>query len=339
MTTAVVLGIARAVGETAPLLFTAFGYDLMNAQPVRRARRRACRCSSTGTSRSPTPPPIDRGLRRRPRAACSSCSSLFVLARVVGRDRSASGRVTPQRPPPVADAIDALPSPDRIARQEGPRHDRHVRPTAGGIASRRSRHDRTETARQCRRATGSTPAAVDARSAARRPGAATLEAARRVRLVRRPPRARGRRPVHARRRGHRAHRPVGLRQVDVPPPAQPHARAGARRRARRRDPARRRGHLRPRHPGPAGAHADRHGVPEAEPVPGHEHPRQRAGRAQAGPHQVRRQGRPRRAVARPGRPVAARCATGSTRPAAPCPAASSSGSASPGRWPCSPTCC
>ena len=33
ITTAVVLGIARAVGETAPLLFTAFGYDLMNANP------------------------------------------------------------------------------------------------------------------------------------------------------------------------------------------------------------------------------------------------------------------------------------------------------------------
>ena len=33
VTTAVVLGIARAVGETAPLLFTAFGYDLMNANP------------------------------------------------------------------------------------------------------------------------------------------------------------------------------------------------------------------------------------------------------------------------------------------------------------------
>ena len=33
MTTAVVLGIARAVGETAPLLFTSFGYDLMNSNP------------------------------------------------------------------------------------------------------------------------------------------------------------------------------------------------------------------------------------------------------------------------------------------------------------------
>ena len=37
MTTAVVLGIARAVGETAPLLFTAFGYDLMNANPFNGA--------------------------------------------------------------------------------------------------------------------------------------------------------------------------------------------------------------------------------------------------------------------------------------------------------------
>src|SRR5262245_1339644 len=33
ITTAVVLGIARAVGETAPLLFTAFGFTLMNGSP------------------------------------------------------------------------------------------------------------------------------------------------------------------------------------------------------------------------------------------------------------------------------------------------------------------
>ena len=38
MTTAVVLGIARAVGETAPLLFTAFGYDLMNSNPFAGAQ-------------------------------------------------------------------------------------------------------------------------------------------------------------------------------------------------------------------------------------------------------------------------------------------------------------
>lgn len=33
LATAVVLGIARTVGETAPLIFTSFGYDLMNANP------------------------------------------------------------------------------------------------------------------------------------------------------------------------------------------------------------------------------------------------------------------------------------------------------------------
>ncbi len=38
ITTAVILGIARAVGETAPLLFTAFGYDLMNANPFSGAQ-------------------------------------------------------------------------------------------------------------------------------------------------------------------------------------------------------------------------------------------------------------------------------------------------------------
>ena len=84
--------------------------------------------------------------------------------------------------------------------------------------------------------------------------------------------------------------------------------------ARRRDPARRRRHLRARHAGAAGAHAHRHGVPEAQPVPGDEHPRQRARRAEARAHQVRRQGRARRAVARSVRACGARCATGSTRP-------------------------
>jgi phosphate transport system permease protein len=35
ITTAVILGVARAVGETAPLLLTAFGYDLMNTNPFK----------------------------------------------------------------------------------------------------------------------------------------------------------------------------------------------------------------------------------------------------------------------------------------------------------------
>ena len=60
------------------------------------------------------------------------------------------------------------------------------------------------------------------------------------RLVRRAPGARRRHPDDARRPGHRAHRPVGLRQVDVPAHPQPDARAGARRQPGRRGAARRR---------------------------------------------------------------------------------------------------
>ena len=80
----------------------------------------------------------------------------------------------------------------------------------------------------------------------------------------------------------------------------------------------------------------RDGVPEAEPVPGHEHPRERAVGPQAGAHQVRRQGRARRGVAASAPACGARCATGSTSRAARCPVASSSGCASPVRSRCSP---
>ena len=72
-------------------------------------------------------------------------------------------------------------------------------------------------------------------------------------------------------RGDRADRAVGLRQVDVPADPEPHARARARRRAR---PARCMldgddiyGAGQRRHRDPP---ADRHGVPEAQPVPGHD---------------------------------------------------------------------
>ena len=76
MTTAVVLGIARAVGETAPAAL--HRVRLRPHEPATRspAPRRACRCSSSGTSASPTQPSIPR-LRRRARA-----SMLLVLGPV-----------------------------------------------------------------------------------------------------------------------------------------------------------------------------------------------------------------------------------------------------------------
>jgi phosphate transport system permease protein len=91
ITTAVVLAIARAVGETAPLLFTSFGYDLMNATPWRGAQESL-------------PLFIFRNIRKPDTAAISraytgalvlmlTVLALFALARYIGRDRTnAKGR-------------------------------------------------------------------------------------------------------------------------------------------------------------------------------------------------------------------------------------------------------
>ena len=46
LVTAAILGVARAVGETAPMLLTAFGSDSTNTQPVVGRRSPTCRCSS-----------------------------------------------------------------------------------------------------------------------------------------------------------------------------------------------------------------------------------------------------------------------------------------------------
>jgi phosphate transport system permease protein len=85
--TAVVLGIARVVGETAPLLFTAFGYDLMNSDPFNHPQESL-------------PIFVFRNIRKPNEAAIARGSAgalvllgivmiLFVIARVIGRDRSA----------------------------------------------------------------------------------------------------------------------------------------------------------------------------------------------------------------------------------------------------------
>ena len=81
ITTAVVLGIARAVGETAPLLFTAFGYDLMNANPFDGA---AGEPAALRLPQHPQagPTPRSTAASPAPSCSCSSCSALFALARV-----------------------------------------------------------------------------------------------------------------------------------------------------------------------------------------------------------------------------------------------------------------
>ena len=66
---------------------------------------------------------------------------------------------------------------------------------------------------------------------------------------------------------HGADRPFGVRQEHVPAVPEPHERYDRGRPGRGRHPARRRGHLQPRHRRGRTAEAGRDGVPEVEPVP------------------------------------------------------------------------
>lgn len=86
ITTAVVLGIARIVGETAPLLFTAFGYDLMNANPTQGAQE-SLPLFVFRNIRKPDPNSIDRGFVGA-FVLMLIVLVLFGLARYIGRDRS-----------------------------------------------------------------------------------------------------------------------------------------------------------------------------------------------------------------------------------------------------------
>jgi phosphate transport system permease protein len=90
MTTAVVLGIARAVGETAPLLFTAFGYDLMNSNPFNGAQE-ALPLFIYRNIRKPDVSAVQRGFAGA-LVLMFLVLGLFLIARYIGRDRSRSRR-------------------------------------------------------------------------------------------------------------------------------------------------------------------------------------------------------------------------------------------------------
>lgn len=93
LTTAIVLGISRAVGETAPLLFTAFGYDLMNANPF-EGPQDSLPLFVFKSIRKPSEASIERGFAGA-LVLMLIVLSLFVIARRIGRDRS--GRVPTKR--------------------------------------------------------------------------------------------------------------------------------------------------------------------------------------------------------------------------------------------------
>jgi phosphate transport system permease protein len=88
MTTAVVLGIARAVGETAPLLFTAFGYDLMNSNPF-AGPQESLPLFVYRNIRKPDVSAIERGFAGA-LVLLLIVLVLFAIARFFGRDRSKS---------------------------------------------------------------------------------------------------------------------------------------------------------------------------------------------------------------------------------------------------------
>jgi len=109
ITTAVVLGVARAVGETAPLLFTAFGYDLMNANPTDGAQE-SLPLFVYRNIRKPDAAAVERGFAGA-LVLMLIVIGLFALARFIGRDRSkARTRKATRRP-----VRDATPVPEDAA--------------------------------------------------------------------------------------------------------------------------------------------------------------------------------------------------------------------------------
>jgi phosphate transport system permease protein len=103
MTTAVVLGIARAVGETAPLLFTAFGYDLMNSNPF-AGPQESLPLFVFRNIRKPDANAIARGFAGA-LVLMLIVLALFALARYIGRDRSKRKRRSRARTARVEDEV------------------------------------------------------------------------------------------------------------------------------------------------------------------------------------------------------------------------------------------
>lgn len=91
LATGAILGIAREAGETAPLLFTAFGYNLMNANPL-KGPQESLPLFIYRFIRQPLESSIQRGFAGA-LVLMVLILSLFAIARILGRDRTRARRV------------------------------------------------------------------------------------------------------------------------------------------------------------------------------------------------------------------------------------------------------
>ena len=117
--TAAILGIAREAGETAPLLYTAFGYNLMNANPFSGAQE-SLPLFIYRFIREPLESSIARGFAGA-LVLMVLILLLFVIARIVGKDRTKARagrrrtRSTPARSPGSGHAQDRVAVPSQVA--------------------------------------------------------------------------------------------------------------------------------------------------------------------------------------------------------------------------------
>ena len=88
--TAVVLGIARTAGETAPLIWTSFGTTLLNANPL-RGPQESLPLYIYSYIREPLASPVQRG-ETAALVLMLLVLALFVIARFLGRDRTIARR-------------------------------------------------------------------------------------------------------------------------------------------------------------------------------------------------------------------------------------------------------
>jgi phosphate transport system permease protein len=126
VTTAVVLGIARAFGETAPLLFTSFGFKLFNANPF-SGPQESLPLFIYRNIQAPDASSISRGFTGA-LVLMLIVLLLFAIARFAGRDRSrrrsrrtGDGAAFASSEPTMGDLLDALPPPGApiVVRQKG----------------------------------------------------------------------------------------------------------------------------------------------------------------------------------------------------------------------------